>query len=149
MGKNKAKRKLPKPEISSDAKLPSYGELAAGVNYLVCTPSFCFAFFDEKHSKYSARCQKDCTKFHLLFRHLKSLAQMNWGQIERSGNYHAHDVTWATTRERTGFPASLGDIPQRFPPYQFQPFDDVRIFGFHRGGSFYVVWIDWNHGVDP
>ncbi len=145
--KTKTALKLPTPNISSEADIPSRDELLRQVDYLTCEATFCFRYYDDKHKKYSAKAVPKCRDFCLLFKHLKKLGGMTWREIE-AGDYHAHEVTWKSTRQREGFSSRLGDAPSTYPPYQFQVFGKFRIFGFHQGNVFHVVWFDYKHEVD-
>ena len=143
----KKKTKLPTLDISSRAQLPSLSELDSQVSYLESRPVFSFQFYDRRHKKFSAKSVSNCGDFYLLFTHLKKFGNMTWRQIEQSGDYHAHEVTWKDTKQKSGFPERLGETPNQFPPYQFKVFEEFRIFGFHQGNVFQIVWFDRNHEV--
>jgi len=146
-GKKKQKKpKIPKPNISATIQAPSLNQIE--IPYRSSKPVFSFEFYDIKHAKYTAYSFTNCSDLCLVFKHLKRLSSMTWEQIE-SGKNRAHEVTWAITKEKKGFPQRLGNKPSLFPPYSFQLFGRVRVYGFHCERTFNIVWFDTNHEIHP
>jgi len=148
--KNKKKKKICKPTIlspviSTESRTPDVNQIGNNIPYKSCKASFSFEFYDHKNKRYSVSSISKCKDFHLLFKHLHKLSCLTWRSIENSKN-RAHEVTWNTTKEKKGFPPKL-KIPQGFPPYQFQLYGKLRVFGFHKMGIFYIVWFDPNHSI--
>ncbi len=141
------KAKIPHPNPAPERKMPDFESLNKDVPYARLSPVFSFRYYDHSHNKYSAKKIKKADDSHLMLKRLQMYCSMTWGQLE-AGDYHAHDFTGNTSKEKHGFSSKL-KIPGEYPPYQFQAFAECRIVGFHMSKVFYVVWFDRNHQIYP
>jgi hypothetical protein len=146
--KKKKRNKFATYQPRPQTKIPSPEELLERIPYHKWYPAFCFRYYqyDDKLSIARFKRTKDFVTF---FERITSLSTLTWGEIEQSGNYHAHEIEdWRQTSRKSGFD-NLANVPKGFPGYQFKVFGECRIIGFFTGPIFYIVWIDRAHKLYP
>ena len=110
-------------------------------------PCFSFRYYhaDSKQYSFQNLSQKDFCK---LIKRLHSMSQKTWGDIlvREKEFWHAHDVDWSFTTEKQGF-SHLKNI-KIGTAYQFEVFEECRIFGFfNHENVFKIVWVDRHHAI--
>lgn len=123
--------------------IPTIKEIDSFADYKNHRPKFCFINFDPDDKIFGIEKIQKAKIFWQLFRKLKMLSGMTWGDIEK-GEYHAHDVPWHNSCKKK-FPTGCGE----FPAYQFGGSGSFRVVGFHDQGIFYIVWLDPEHKFWP
>lgn len=145
-GKNKKSKKSYKfafQDQKPENKIPQLSDLQKAIPYHNQKPVFCFKHYQHSDKDFSADKMADIKDFHKFFERIAKMSGLSWGEIERSGNYNAHEITdWSVTTRKSGF---NNKVFKDFPGYQFKIFSEFRIVGFFSNAIFHIVWLDRNH----
>ncbi|MFA7244547.1 MAG: hypothetical protein WC080_04665 [Patescibacteria group bacterium] len=109
-----------------------------------------FEYYDSASSKYClSKFEKDQVREALL--RLRDINGKSYMELYRQrDHYHFHQVNWKDTEEKNGFPPCGVN---EFDPFQIALHNvnewKVRVFGGIHKGTFYIVWFDLEHEIDP
>ena len=112
--------------------------------------SISFEYYDISSQKYClSNLEKEQVKEALI--RLKEINGKTYNELHGQREFfHFHQVTWANTKEKNGFPKCE---VCNYEPFQFalKNVNDwkVRVFGGIHKGVFYIVWFDLEHKIDP
>jgi hypothetical protein len=85
----------------------------------------------------------------LALERLKDVNSKTYHEVRRE-QLRFHEVDWAKTSEKNGFPTA---VPADWQAFQFElkgvNLKKARVFGAFYIDTFYIVWFDLNHLVWP
>jgi len=149
---NKTRRKYNIPVSgSTKAENAKYVIKSKGVPFYNLHPYFSFRYYDKDNHDFTVEKFQGIKDFKKFFTRLYEISQETWKDIliTKKEFYHAHEVDWEDTSCKNGFhhlPKNLCELAA----YQFEIFEECRIFGFfNHNNVFKVVWIDRDHIVYP
>lgn len=110
---------------------------------------FSFQFYDTS-KKYCLSCWS-VKEIHTALVRLKEVNEKSYKEMRQMGyQYHFHEVNWKETTEKNGFPNPQVNSLQ---PFQFALLSvnnqKTRVFGAYAEGTFFIVWFDLEHKIDP
>lgn len=145
--KNKAQFVTKTPTKSNKKYLFKPGKVA----FYDTHPYFSFRHYHISKKEFTVEQFKSQKEFCTFFERLHAMSSDTWRDIlvKKRSFYHAHEVNWADTAYPKGF-SHLPDNLQELPVYQFEIFQECRVFGFfNHDNVFKIVWVDRNHIVYP
>lgn len=114
------------------------------VKYRECYPHFGFKHCIDKPKNNTFSCIQKNSEFCLIFKNLKRISSMTWGQIEQSHDFHAHPA-----ENFNNFPKKAREAFEMLDnpsPYRFKIFKEARIFGFfNSSNTFEIIFFDRYH----
>jgi len=119
--------------------------------FLKGKPIFAFNYYVDDDKEYSFRCINNCKDFWTLFRNLKHMSTLTWDEIQKSRQFHAHEIDWNKKKlprpiKKLEKNPEIGDLPL----FQFKAFDESRIVGlFNYDCVFEIIMIDKTHRIFP
>ena len=112
--------------------------------------NFSLKYFETDSKKFPCNCW-DGVFYLNLFNRIKDLCSMQKLEFtsNRSRALRSHPIEWHNTSENGfGFPMEeqIVDVPYQF---SLSANDKGRVHGFFILNTFYLVWLDKNHGLYP
>lgn len=111
---------------------------------------FSFLHYDLERTEYCF----SLGEIHDIRRSLEVFKDYNgktWIELLRDrSTLHLHEVDWSATKEPKGF---QNQAIEEAAAFQFALIgvnnQKARVFGIFEDPVFYIVWIDWNHQIQP